>query len=211
MNLESFLSTLKLPELDKIPKNIIYLIIAFKVINAFEKFISKSSNSTPDLGGLDCLKDLGSLAGLGSLKDLGSLAGLGSLKDLGGLGSLKDLGGLGSLKDLGSLVGLGNISGLDNITKCDIPKPKSQFGFMTFFLVFILIGSVIVFMNKLLDKISISLMTNDMSYLCKTDNIYKKNDECKVKCPFNIKKCPFFSNKIEKELEEIIEKDETEN
>ena len=202
MNLEGFLNDFKLPELEKIPKNIIYIIIALKVINIFEKFISKGNLNSP-------------IDNLNNIPGLDHLPGLGSLSGLAGLGNLTDLSSLSGLS------GLGALSGLNKIPK--VCKPKSQISFMTFFLVFMLIGSIIVFMNKLLDKISISLMTNDMSDLYKLRNqdhlkemgCPMKKMECPIKkmecpfkkmeCPMKKMECPFFSNKLEDELEKIAD------
>ena len=167
-----------------IPKNIIYLIIAFKLINNLDKIIPQKASPIPNFKNM-----------------------------------------------------------------CPIRmKPNNNNSFMSLFVVFLVIGGIMVLANNLLDRINISLMSCGVNSL-KGSNLNfprstimkkvfyenkKENEECLMKkcplmnmdecpmkkcplinkpsvgtCPLrniaNIKCCPFFSNEVEEKLQDIID------
>ena len=168
----------------KIPKNIIYLIIAFKLINNLDKIIPQRA-SPPNFKNM-----------------------------------------------------------------CPIRmKPSNNNSFMSLFVVFLVIGGVMILANNLLDRINISLMSCGVNSLkgsnlnfprstimkkifyenkkvnkeCPTMNIDKcpmkkcalYNKPSDGKCPLrniaNIKCCPFFSNEVEEKLQDIIDNENIDN
>ena len=119
-----------------------------------------------------------------------------------------------------------------------VPRPKSA---MPLFVVFIMIGAIMVLVNNLIDKINISLMSCGVKAMkenpeCVNRNIYVNKkcsmDKCPIKkCPifsgkskYNLekcpvfkesacplKKCPLFNNEVEEKLQKIIEEEEKKN
>lgn len=119
-----------------------------------------------------------------------------------------------------------------------LPRPKSN---MSLFVVFIMIGAIMVLVNNLLDKINISLMSCGVNTIKENPECVNRNGFYRKKCPMEkcpikkcpifsgeskyklekcpifkesscpLKKCPLFSNEVEDKLQKIIEEEENKN